>query len=99
MEILSCISLFWHHQVPMVALPTEQRCCSGSRLSADRSLMDGVSCARFACCVTGHRTAQKTFPPQKGSSDQEELYQEVALPSPAQMLACHTPMTLQLCLL
>lgn len=79
--------------------PTEQRCCFGSRLSAGRSLTDGVACARFACCVIGHRTARKTFPPQKGSSNQEELYQEVALPSPAQMLACHTPMTLQLCLL
>lgn len=59
----------------------------------------GVACAPFACCVMGHRTAWKTFPPQKGSSNQEELYQEVAQPSSAQMLACHTPMTLHLCLL
>lgn len=55
----------------------------------------GVACASFACCMTGHRTARKTFLPHTGSSSQEELYQEVAQPSPAQML----PTTLQLCLL
>lgn len=111
MEILIIQHPFRHWQMLMVSLspvlasemaggscpPTEQRCCSGSRLSAGRSAR-GVACATFACCVMGHRTAWKTFPPQKGSSNQEELYQEVAQPSPAQMLACHTPTTLQLCL-
>lgn len=58
-----------------------------------------VACATFACCVMGHRTAWKTSPPQKGSSNQEELFHELAQPSPAQMLACHTPITLRLCLL